>query len=374
MGEGQGAGGHKAVGENALCHFISTFVSKLYGVNSIRTWIKANKGKNFLDMMTINDVAYCISLVRNSGAVWSHDHAMCYATPEEQDKYVNWATLVSEDDRDKYKPPTPLFSGGKGIKRTFCGVMWNNEGLKFLKDTEKAWKDARLDKEGEWTDMHNMWDRFVRSHTSCERVAVHWKKRKRKQNNDSTEEEEEELEGATSTAGVELFTRDEYTEDSDDKDDDDNARSEDGRENGGDGKDDDANARSEDGRENGTGGLSVDKSMYGMGGDDDSGYSDDNSEENSRNNGDDGSYDDENVNNNSVNDNAESMEENEEENWTNKLVDKKVYEKDLEVSSSDRSSEDGSSSEEEDENEREDDDESLDEPENARGGLMKKKC
>ena len=31
-------------GKEALCHFISCYVLKLYGVNCIRSWIKTNRG------------------------------------------------------------------------------------------------------------------------------------------------------------------------------------------------------------------------------------------------------------------------------------------------------------------------------------------
>ena len=35
----------KEEGKEALSHFISSYVSKLYGVNCIRSWIKTNRGK-----------------------------------------------------------------------------------------------------------------------------------------------------------------------------------------------------------------------------------------------------------------------------------------------------------------------------------------
>ena len=47
--------------------------------------------------------------------------------------YDNYKNLEEEEeDRDKYSPKTPRFSGGVRIKRTFGSVMWNKEGMIFF--------------------------------------------------------------------------------------------------------------------------------------------------------------------------------------------------------------------------------------------------
>ena len=61
-----------------------------YGVNSIRTWLKEHKDKTFLDMMTVSDVAYVISLLKISWRVWDQDLLVKSELDIEQEKYRNW--------------------------------------------------------------------------------------------------------------------------------------------------------------------------------------------------------------------------------------------------------------------------------------------
>ena len=43
--------------------------------------------------------------------------------------YDNYKNLEEQEDRDKYSPKIPRFSGGVMVKRTFGSAMWNKEGI-----------------------------------------------------------------------------------------------------------------------------------------------------------------------------------------------------------------------------------------------------
>ena len=53
--------------------FIAKYVSKLYGSRFIENWMKKNKGSRFIDMITMSDIAYCISLVDNYHEAWEEE-------------------------------------------------------------------------------------------------------------------------------------------------------------------------------------------------------------------------------------------------------------------------------------------------------------
>ena len=60
----------------AVCRFMDKYVSGLYGSRSIITWITKNKGKHFLDMVTMSDIAYTVAVIENSYEAWDEEHGI----------------------------------------------------------------------------------------------------------------------------------------------------------------------------------------------------------------------------------------------------------------------------------------------------------
>ena len=161
---------------NNICNFLSNYVSKLYGVHAIRTWLKNNKGKSFLQMISMCDVAYCICLVRNSDHVWKQDKLVREMDKLEQEKYKSWKSIIDPEERGRYQLFTPRFSGGRGMKRTFCGVMWNEEGLKYYEEALVNWRAVYND-QILWQKLEVAWEQYVVANNSCETVCAHWKRK-----------------------------------------------------------------------------------------------------------------------------------------------------------------------------------------------------
>ena len=82
--------------------------------------------------MTAFDIAYAIKIVKNHKEVWERDHFKETLQEEELLKYDNYQTLEEEEDKVKYSPEIPRFSGGVRVKRTFGSVMWNKDGMIFF--------------------------------------------------------------------------------------------------------------------------------------------------------------------------------------------------------------------------------------------------
>ena len=98
-----------------ICHFIANYVVKVYGVKSVGDCLHNNKGDSFLDMMLMDDVAYCISLVHNSQECWLQDLEIKDNNQEEQMNHRCWSDLPDSQERDKYKMKEARYSGGKGV-------------------------------------------------------------------------------------------------------------------------------------------------------------------------------------------------------------------------------------------------------------------
>ena len=133
----------------------------------IENWLKANKGSSFLKMMSMCDVAYCISLLSNSNSsdCWMQDVEVKEKSEEEQLKHRYWKDIENPQERKEYKMVEPKYSGGKGMKRVFCSVMWNAEGMKFYNDAEKVWSDDRANPVI-WDQLEELWDVYVTENNS----------------------------------------------------------------------------------------------------------------------------------------------------------------------------------------------------------------
>ncbi len=51
-------------------------MSGLYRSRSIINWITKNKGKHFLDMVTMSDIAYTVAVIENSYEAWDAEHEL----------------------------------------------------------------------------------------------------------------------------------------------------------------------------------------------------------------------------------------------------------------------------------------------------------
>ena len=50
--------------------FVPKFVSRIYRICTINTWLSKKKGSTFFDLMTMSDIAYTVAVLENSYEVW----------------------------------------------------------------------------------------------------------------------------------------------------------------------------------------------------------------------------------------------------------------------------------------------------------------
>ena len=54
--------------------FVAKFISRMYGIRMINTWLSKKKGSTFFDLKTISDFAYTVAVYENSYEVWDQEY------------------------------------------------------------------------------------------------------------------------------------------------------------------------------------------------------------------------------------------------------------------------------------------------------------
>lgn len=120
---------------DVVMEFIAKYVRKVYGDRFLKKTLQAEPGTSFVDIITASDIAYIISLIKNSQKVWTQSKD-------------NSKSLNEDEDVAKKNTKTvrPLFTSGEGKKRTFGETVWSKKGLAYFKSGETAWKSVFNDK------------------------------------------------------------------------------------------------------------------------------------------------------------------------------------------------------------------------------------
>ena len=131
-----------------FCHVVEHYTVHLYGKRHITKWLNNNKGCTYLDMITLSDIAYVVSLFKNNMEYWPEQHKMKKMSPEEKEQYK------SENDLKK-----PKFTQRVGQSRALYTSGWSKEGRDYYYDTLDRWKELGGMK-NVWEEMEAHWAEF----------------------------------------------------------------------------------------------------------------------------------------------------------------------------------------------------------------------
>ncbi len=125
-----------------VCRFLGKYVSGIYGTCSIITRVTKNKGRQFLDMVTMSDIAYTVAVIENSYKAWDAEH-------EEKEKGGEEDSVIAEGDQRQWKIVVKSKFTGQGGKKQECNKSgWSNEGIEFYKRVIECW--CELSEESEY--------------------------------------------------------------------------------------------------------------------------------------------------------------------------------------------------------------------------------
>jgi hypothetical protein len=109
---------------NQIFNLIARYVRKVHSDEHIRKVLMCcNAGRSFVNIIGPSDIAYIVSIIKNSKGMWHQDIQMQKLGEE-----------AKENPEMKLKP---LYTSGSGQKRTQGESLGNLEGMKYFHRAEK---------------------------------------------------------------------------------------------------------------------------------------------------------------------------------------------------------------------------------------------
>jgi hypothetical protein len=72
--------------------FVAKFVSRIYGICMINTWLSKKKGPTFSNLMTVSDIAYTVAVLENSYEVWDQEYK------KKRMSWIDWEINKESED------------------------------------------------------------------------------------------------------------------------------------------------------------------------------------------------------------------------------------------------------------------------------------
>lgn len=154
---------------DVIFDFLARYVRKMHSDTYIKKTLCDNKGMTFLDIIGPSDIAYVITLIKNSKDVWMaektawHDDDNRKVEEEEEggeDDPVHGLD-DDEDDNEKDRRLRPLFTSGEKKKREYGQTTWSDEGIDYYENGLKKWKVVFGQSEIMGYNFVTKWDEWV---------------------------------------------------------------------------------------------------------------------------------------------------------------------------------------------------------------------
>ena len=139
-----------------LMEFLGYYARLVHSNRYYRSALLNNPGSTFMDIITASDIAYAITLMKNNYHVWTQQ----YTNAKENEK-VNDKDAEAGPKKKVKATLKPLFTAGKGKKRTFGNSTWNDEGKEFFHETMETWKCAFDRNDVQYRCLRRHWDKWI---------------------------------------------------------------------------------------------------------------------------------------------------------------------------------------------------------------------
>jgi hypothetical protein len=113
----------------------------------IRKCLRYAPGRSYLVIIGPGDIAYIVSIIKNSNDMWDQDLRM--------------QELGAQAIGSQEKKLRPLFTSGSGQKRTQGKSLWNIEGIKYFHRAEIKWRQIYDIKKYMTVLYKNGWERWM---------------------------------------------------------------------------------------------------------------------------------------------------------------------------------------------------------------------
>jgi hypothetical protein len=127
-----------------VCEFLARYVRKLHADRYLKNVINSDPGVSFLDIIGPSDIAYVITLVKNSKLVW-----------------LQAPNSGNDEDQGNTKKIKPLFTAGEGKKRVFGETTWSKTGTKYYDKAKENWRDCFNPKHPYYKILKSSWEKWM---------------------------------------------------------------------------------------------------------------------------------------------------------------------------------------------------------------------
>ncbi len=116
---------HKNKKMDELMQFRACYNQNVHADYYFKNLLLPNPGYTYLDIITRSNIAYVISMVKNSGHLGLQKRNNVNGETSRPNKLVK-----------------PLFTAGQKTKRTFGVTTLNKMGIKYYNNAKKKWQEA----------------------------------------------------------------------------------------------------------------------------------------------------------------------------------------------------------------------------------------
>jgi hypothetical protein len=113
--------------------FFARYVRKAHSNSAIGSELRNNEGLLFVDIISLSDITFVISVIKNGKDVW--------------DQKIRMKELGAAEQGKREVKVRPLFTEGTGKKKEQGKSLWSDEGMKYFKRVEKTWRKIYKNKE-----------------------------------------------------------------------------------------------------------------------------------------------------------------------------------------------------------------------------------
>ena len=174
---------------NMMFDFIVDCVLKTYGWRYVGKWIEKSPGRSVLDIITVSDIAYAITVIENSKDVWEQQEEIKSMSPTQQAKFKNPKALPASQ-RKRYTRKVPKYTTRKGRVAGYMATGWTKDGKKRYMEIKNRWEE--LYKDALWNEQwYRCWEYYAEKFD----VVSYWVKNKPvgDQGTTSNDKDEEEV-------------------------------------------------------------------------------------------------------------------------------------------------------------------------------------
>jgi hypothetical protein len=131
---------------NQIFNLFARYVQKVHSDKFIRKCLRYTPGRSYLDDIGPDDIAYIVSITKNSQDIWDQD--------------LRKQELGAQAIGSQEKKLKPLFTNGSGQKRTQGKCLWNLEGMEYYHRVETKSRQI-YDSKKDMTVLYNGWERWI---------------------------------------------------------------------------------------------------------------------------------------------------------------------------------------------------------------------